>query len=134
MYVWSDEEELKKEREEKNQRRLEEEQQRRLEEERKRRLEEERKKAEQLEKVNIERIKKIFRVSRKLGFSAMQKALAMDENTFMIKIFDWADQFGFTIDGSEVIFKQEMKDDFISMLEDQFEQWEGKEKSKEGKV
>ena len=84
--------------------------------------------------VRIDRIKKMMRVSNRLKFDTMASALEMDMSTFNKNIFDWADQFGFRIDGDNVIFTKEAADDFIKMLDIQFKNWENKEIAKEGKI
>ena len=63
----------------------------------------------------------------------IQKALDLDEKTFIDRIIDWADEFGFTIEEDVVIINKDSVDNFIKMLDKQFSSWEKKEALKEGK-
>ncbi|MHA1301249.1 MAG: hypothetical protein ACTSO9_17645 [Candidatus Helarchaeota archaeon] len=85
-------------------------------------------------KDTIEELKKMMMVSTRLKFDMMRDALDLDEKSFNKVIVDWAAKYGFTIDGDEVVFSQESKDDFLDDLDAQFREWEEKEKSKEGKI
>ncbi len=69
------------------------------------------------EKEQIEKIKKMMEVSTRIPLDMMQDALSLDKSTFHKKIFDWAHQFNFTIDGiTLVINKKEKISDFINEL------------------
>lgn len=85
-------------------------------------------------KARIEKLKKILKVSTRVKFETMRNALEMDPKAFDKMIFDWADQFGFTIEEDIVVINKESIDNFIKMLDSQFKTWEDKEKSKEGKI
>lgn len=59
----------------------------------------------------------------------MQNVLHIDKKTFDNKIFIWAREFGFIIDGDYLIINKETVSDFIDALDKQFAIWEkGKEK------
>lgn len=45
-------------------------------------------------------------------------------HSFLKKIFDWADSFGFRIDGDYLIIKQDTVSDFIEALDKEFLLWE----------
>ncbi|MHA1299917.1 MAG: hypothetical protein ACTSO9_10875 [Candidatus Helarchaeota archaeon] len=75
----------------------------------------------------------MMKVSTKLKFATMQKALEMNESEFIKNIFKWAEEFGFTIEEDAVVFNKDTFNDFIDMLDSQFDTWEEKENSKEGK-
>ena len=86
------------------------------------------------EKAILEKLKKILKVSVKIKMDQMRDILKMDQTTFNDKIIDWADQFGFIIDGDFINVKKESVDDFIDMLDSQFKSWESKERIGEGKI
>ena len=69
------------------------------------------KKVEMMEKVigrmTLERIKKMLDVSSKIKIDIMRDVLELEENLFNKKLFDWAAQFGFTIDGDYLIINQD---------------------------
>ncbi len=58
----------------------------------------------------------------------------MDVDTFNDIIFDWAEKFGFTIDGDYVVINKDSVSDFIDSLDKQFIKWEKIEKDKISKV
>ena len=64
----------------------------------------------------------------------MRNALKMEKAVFDEKIFDWADEFGFRIDGDLIKIQSESVDQFIDMLDSQFKSWESKERIGEGKI
>jgi len=82
----------------------------------------------------VQQLKKMLKVSTKIKLEMMRDALEMDPQSFNRIIFDWADQFGFVIDEDVVIINNESVNDFINMLDSQFESWENKEKKKDGKI
>ncbi|MHA1235513.1 MAG: hypothetical protein ACTSQL_10565, partial [Promethearchaeota archaeon] len=71
----------------------------------------------------IEKIRKVMSVSTRLKMELFRNYLKMDEKLFNDKIFDWAEQFGFTIDGDYLNIRKEKVSDFIDELEKQFEGW-----------
>ncbi len=81
-------------------------------------------KDKEIKKADIEKIKKTIKVSDRLRMSMMRKALNLDESLFLDKIFDWADSFGFRIDGDYLIIKQDTVSDFIEALDKEFLLWE----------
>ena len=68
----------------------------------------------------------MLNVSKSIKLEMMRKALQMDEDTFNNKIFDWAMEFGFEIDREYININNDTVDDFLTMLDDQFESWSGK--------
>jgi len=84
---------------------------------------------EKEEKEKLEKIKKMMSVSTRINLDRMQNVLDMDKKTFDNKIFEWAEEFGFTIDGDNLIINVNTVSDFIEALDKQFASWEkGKEK------
>jgi len=82
----------------------------------------------------LETLKKLTKVATSIKTSILQKILKMDDATFTKNISNWADTFKFTIDKDMIIFNKETISDFIGQLESQFDFWEDKEKSKNGKI
>lgn len=82
----------------------------------------------------IQRIEKILRVSNKLRLSMMRNALELDKEFFDVKVFDWADEFGFTIDGDYLLVNTENVAGFVESLSREFEEWGAREMDKQGKL
>ena len=72
----------------------------------------------------IQKIKKMLKVSTRIRLDMMKETLRMDEYTFNDIIFDWAEKFGFTIDGDYVVINKDSVSDFIDSLDKQFIKWE----------
>lgn len=87
-----------------------------------------------VEKETIEKLKKILKVSNRIKLEHMKDVLEMDQKTFNKQIIDWADEFGFTIDGDYVIVNKESVNDFITKLDQQYKSWETREASGIGKI
>jgi len=68
----------------------------------------------------LEKIKKLMKVSTRFKLDMLREILNMDSHTFNYKIIDWAEEFGFTIDGDYLIIKKDMVSDFLDALEKQF--------------
>jgi hypothetical protein len=73
-------------------------------------------KQKNIERKRVDQIKEMLDVSYKIRLDLMREALKMDEKTFSIKIFDWAHQFNFIINGDYLIVNPENIDDFIDNL------------------
>jgi Leucine-rich repeat (LRR) protein len=86
------------------------------------------------EKKQIEMIRKMMTVSTKIKLEMMRDALKMDESIFNQKIFDWAANFGFVIDGDYLVINKDTVDEFLTSLDSQFSDWTQKEESKHGKI
>jgi len=77
----------------------------------------------------FEKIKEMMEVSTRINLDRMQNVLNLDKKTFDNKIFEWARDFNFTIDGDNLIINKATVSDFIDALDKQFASWEkGKEK------
>lgn len=90
--------------------------------ERKKQLERERIQKEQ-EKAILEKIRKMMEVSSRIKLDMMQNVLKIDKSTFSNKIFEWARQFNFIIDGDYLNIDKDSVTDFITELDRQFESW-----------
>ncbi len=75
----------------------------------------------------LEKIKKMMSVSTQINLEIMRVALNLDKKEFNNKIFDWASEFGFTIDGDYLFIKKETISDFIDKLDKQFDIWGNEE-------
>ncbi len=76
-----------------------------------------------------EKLGKIVKVSKSMLLDDLAAALGITRAGLMDKIIDWAAEFGFEIDGNQVVFGAGRKDDFIAQLEREFASW-----SKGGKI
>ena len=81
-----------------------------------------------------EKIKQMLNVSTKIKLEMMRKALKLQENIFSEKIFEWAEQFNFTIDGDYLIVNKDTIEDFMNALDAQFVSWRKKEEGSDGKI
>ncbi len=69
---------------------------------------------EEFEKIN--RIKSMMLVSNKLRLDMIRTTLDMDEKLFTEKVFQWAKEFNFLIDGDYLIINQDTTADFLDDL------------------
>src|SRR5271157_3012712 len=81
-----------------------------------------------------DQLRKIIKVSTRIRQDQLRKLLKTDEDTFNERIIEWAEEFGFKIDGDYVAFGGGDMDAFIQSLDQQFAEWTGAETSKAGKV
>ncbi|NHJ25317.1 MAG: hypothetical protein EAX89_12120, partial [Candidatus Lokiarchaeota archaeon] len=82
----------------------------------------------------IEKIRKVMNVSTRVKMDTLKDYLKMDTTTFNQKIFDWAAQFNFTIDGDYLNIRKENVSDFIDELEKQFSSWRRTEENQLDKL
>lgn len=68
----------------------------------------------------IDKIWKMLSVTTRIKMDMMQKTLGLDVDTFNNKIFDWAAEFHFKIDGDFVVIEGGDVTGFITKLEDEF--------------
>ena len=71
---------------------------------------------EKEEQEKIERIKAMMEVSNRLRLDMIRVALDMEEKLFTQKVFQWAKEFNFLIDGDYLIINQETAKEFIEDL------------------
>ena len=75
------------------------------------------------EKVLIAKLKEFAEVSQKIRLSMLRNALGLDKRTFDNKIFKWAKEFNFKIDGDFIIIEGDVLE-FINSLDNKFKDWE----------
>ncbi len=80
-------------------------------------------KAALVDKERLENLRAMVQVSKRLKMSQMATALGMSEAALLQKIFKWAQEFGFTVDGDTVEFGSGRTDEFIASLEKEFSTW-----------
>ena len=68
------------------------------------------------EQEKIDRIKSMMEVSNRLRLDMIRVALDMDEKLFTQKVFQWAKEFNFLIDGDYLIINQDTAKEFIEDL------------------
>ncbi|MHA1729789.1 MAG: hypothetical protein ACTSWY_13825 [Promethearchaeota archaeon] len=69
------------------------------------------------------KIRKILKVSTRIKLDVMREALEMDYSDFIANLFDWANKFGFKIDGDYIIIENADIDGYIAHLDQQFKNW-----------
>lgn len=85
----------------------------------------------------IERLNDIANVSTQIRLDMLRNILKIspdNQEYFDVKIFGWAHQFGFRIDGNFLLFKKDAMIEFIQSLEAQFKEWYENEKVNNKKV
>jgi len=87
-------------------------------------------KKETKERQIIEKITRIMKVSTRVNLDRMQDVLNMDKTLFNNKIFEWADEFEFKIDGDYLIVNQDSVSKFLASLNDLSFIWENKDDEK----
>ena len=88
------------------------------------------KKREKEEKERREKLEKLMRRSTSIKIDMVRDILNLDTRTFNEKILEWADEFDFTINGDYLQFNKETVEDFIDILDKQFEEWHKEERHK----
>jgi len=81
----------------------------------------------------ISKLQQIIKVSNSMEITRLASVLKIDETLLWDHIFDWAEQFGFRIEESKVIFGQGNTGAFIDELDKQFTAWNENIRRKEGK-
>lgn len=81
-------------------------------------------------KASVEKIKKMITVSTRIKLDMMREVLKMNRDLFNEMLFDWAKEFGFTIDGEYLIINKEKSQDFLDNINEYFKSPE-ENKSKE---
>ncbi len=76
------------------------------------------------DKQRLERLRDIIQVSKRLKVKQLAIALGMSESSLLQKLFQWAKEFGFTIDNDVVEFTKGRTEAFITSLEKEFATWE----------
>jgi len=71
----------------------------------------------------LRRLAEIMQVTKRLKVAKLAEVLEMDEATLWKKVFGWAKQFGFTVDGDTVEFVGGDSRAFIEALERDFAAW-----------
>jgi hypothetical protein len=82
----------------------------------------------------IEKLKEMLEVSNRINLDMMRKVLRIDEDQFNDKIFAWAKEFQFKIDGDFIIIDKDAISDFLNALDKQFADWEQFEDRGNGKI
>ncbi len=72
---------------------------------------------------SMDQMRKMLKVSNRIKMDLMQRALGIDADTFSKKIFDWAAEYGFKIDGDIVIVEGGDVNAFIAKLDSEFATW-----------
>ncbi len=79
------------------------------------------------------KLRKIIKVSTRVRQDQMRTALGIDPVQFDQCIFDWAEEFGFKIDGDYINFAGSDVDAFVKSLDAEFKAWKSTEREGDGK-
>ena len=66
----------------------------------------------------------------KINMSKLKQDFSIDDKIFDKKVIEWLQKYDLTIDGDYLIISKENLDDFIKVLEDQFNKWENDSEKK----
>ena len=80
------------------------------------------------------KLRKMVKVSTRMTQEQMRGILKMSAEDFNDRILDWAEEFGFKIDGDSVNFAGADMDAFIQSLDDEFATWGKSEQTGSGKI
>ncbi len=76
-----------------------------------------------IDKQRLERLRDIIQVSKRLKVKQLAIALGMNESSLLQRLFQWAKEFGFTIDNDVIEFTKGRTEEFITSLEKEFATW-----------
>lgn len=68
----------------------------------------------------VEKVKKLLKISTRIKIDEMNDTIGRDTRIFEERIWDWAYEFGFTIDGDYIVVENADIDGFIKKLDKQF--------------
>lgn len=68
------------------------------------------------EKEKLNRLKSLIRVSSKVKIDDIQEILDAERGTLLDLIVDWAEEYGFTIEGDFLVFNEKNKTSFLENL------------------
>ncbi|GAH40921.1 unnamed protein product, partial [marine sediment metagenome] len=91
------------------------------------------KERQQQERERREKIERIMQVSSRIRLDTMRDILNLEPHVFNERLIDWAEEFGFEIDGDYLNINKDKVSDFIEKLDKQFSDWEQVEKDRIGK-
>ncbi len=86
------------------------------------------------EAITKEKLVKAFKVSTRIKIEMLRTYVRMEESEFTDKLFDWAEEFGFKIDGDSIAIENADVSGFVASLDKYFAEWNAKEKRKVGKM
>jgi hypothetical protein len=86
-------------------------------------------KQEAVEGGRMKKFQEIISVSDRLSVQRIAEVLEMSSKDIWKRVFDWAKQFNFRIDGEDLVFNKETVNEFIASLDTEFRKW-----GKDGKV
>jgi hypothetical protein len=69
------------------------------------------------EKKSYKRLREMLQVTKALPIDRLAKIMEMDEDIIWDRVFGWAKDFGFTINGNQLEFAGGQIDEFITKLE-----------------
>ena len=70
-----------------------------------------------------QKVRKIMEISYHVQMDRLRECLGIDLNTFNNKIIEWAQNFGFSINGNYISISGEIADAFMQELEIQANDW-----------
>ncbi len=72
---------------------------------------------------HVEKLRKIIKVSDRIEVAKLADALGIDEKLVWQRVFDWAEQFSFKVDGNMVVFGSGDTAKFVDDLDKEYAEW-----------
>lgn len=72
---------------------------------------------------HVEKLRKIIKVSDRIEVARLADALGIDEKVAWMRVFDWAEEFGFKVDGNMIVFGAGDTAKFVDDLDKAFAEW-----------
>nr|MDO8087466.1 hypothetical protein [Candidatus Sigynarchaeum springense] len=72
---------------------------------------------------HVEKLRKIIKATDRIKVARLADALGIDEKVAWRRVFDWAEQFGFKVDGNAIVFGSGDTARFVDDLDKEFAEW-----------
>ncbi|MEX2684919.1 MAG: hypothetical protein Q6373_025315 [Candidatus Sigynarchaeota archaeon] len=72
---------------------------------------------------HVEKLRKIIKLSDRIEVAKLADALGIEEKHAWQRVFDWAEQFGFKVDGNMIVFGSGDTARFVDNLDKEFAEW-----------
>ena len=76
--------------------------------------------------------KNVMRISQRIKRKDVAQALCIPESELLKRLVYWGDQYPFKIDKDEIIVEDLSQ--FVSVLDNQFNEWDKREQAQDGKI
>ncbi|NMC06183.1 MAG: hypothetical protein GYA24_13290 [Candidatus Lokiarchaeota archaeon] len=74
---------------------------------------------------HVEKLRKIIKVSDRIEVARLAEVLGIEEKLAWTRVFDWAEEFGFKVDGNMIVFGSGDMNRLVTGLDKEFAKWHG---------